>query len=223
MVCLMAANNETGVISPIEKIAEVCHEKNILFFSDTSQFVGKEHCDVNELGIDCMAFGSHKMYGPRGIGALFLSDRILKSNGSLSAGFDQLKANYGRDKEHAVVAAGFGKAAETAKRDYWDISSRVSKLRSYFEHQLLDLEGLRINGSTRHRLYNTSNLTFTNATKLNPLLSEFDFTSNHDRLSHVLQAMGLSEEDNRNSFRFSFGKYNTAAEVKQLVKAISEL
>jgi cysteine desulfurase len=88
---------------------------------------------------------------------------------------------------------------------------------------LLDIPGLRINGSTRYRLCNTSNLFFPEGEKLLPLRTRFDFASNHEKPSHVLRAMGLSEEDNRNSFRFSFGRYNTLDEVKLLVSEILKL
>lgn len=221
LVCLMAANNETGVISPIEKIVALCKKKEVLFFCDASQFVGKEYCDIQELGIDCMAFGSHKMYGPKGIGALYLNESIAIKNVSLKHQFTELQLSGNLLSTELIV--GFGKACEIAKRDYWEISAQVSKLRNYFEHQLLDIEGLRINGSTRYRIYNTSNLFFPEALKILNLKTRYEFLSNQDRISKTLLAMGLSEQESRNSFRFSFGKYNTLEEVKKITSEILQL
>ena len=103
------------------------------------------------------------------------------------------------------------------------MSVHLSKLKNYFEHQLLDIEGLRINGSTRHRLYNTSNLTFPENKNIASLLDRFDFAENIKKPSYVLKAMGLSDEEIKNSYRFSFGKYNTLDEVKLLVDEILKL
>jgi cysteine desulfurase len=214
LVSIMAANNETGVIQPVEKISEICRENNVLFFSDASQFIGKMRCDVNELGFDCAAFGAHKMYGPEKIGAL-----VVRKGTDLYAA---IKKNY-TSKLPVHSAVGFGKAAELFNLEYWDRSEHVSRLKNYFEHQLLDIEGLRINGSTRHRLYNTSNLTFPDTKNIISLLNKYDFAENQKKPSYVLSAMKLSKEEIRNSFRFSFGKYNSLEEVKEIVEDILKL
>jgi cysteine desulfurase len=225
----MAANNETGVIQPIEKIAEICNDKDVLFFCDATQFVGKERCDVAELGIHCMAFSAHKMYGPKGIGALYIRRKNPRVNliEQINGGGHQNGKRSGT--LNVPLIAGFGKAAELFEQNFWDIGSHVSKLKNYFEHQLLDIENLRINGSTKHRLYNTSNLTFPQTKKITSLLNKFAFSSGsacasaNPEPSHVLTAMGLSEEEIKNSFRFSFGKNNTLDEVKLLVEEIKKL
>ncbi len=229
LVSIMAANNETGVIQPIEKIAEICNDKDVLFFCDATQFVGKERCDVAELGIHCMAFSAHKMYGPKGIGALYVRRKNPRVNliEQINGGGHQNGKRSGT--LNVPLIAGFGKAAELFEQNFWDIGSHVSKLKNYFEHQLLDIEGLRINGSTKHRLYNTSNLTFPQTKKITSLLNKFAFSSgsacasSNPEPSHVLTAMGLSEEEIKNSFRFSFGKNNTLDEVKLLVEEIKKL
>lgn len=229
LVSIMAANNETGVIQPIEKIAEICNDKDVLFFCDATQFVGKERCDVAELGIHCMAFSAHKMYGPKGIGALYVRRKNPRVNliEQINGGGHQNGKRSGT--LNVPLIAGFGKAAELFEQNFWDIGSHVSKLKNYFEHQLLDIEGLRINGSTKHRLYNTSNLTFPQTKKITSLLNKFAFSSGsacasaNPEPSHVLTAMGLSEEEIKNSFRFSFGKNNTLDEVKLLVEEIKKL
>jgi cysteine desulfurase len=229
LVSIMAANNETGVIQPIEKIAENCNDKDVLFFCDATQFVGKERCDVAELGIHCMAFSAHKMYGPKGIGALYVRRKNPRVNliEQINGGGHQNGKRSGT--LNVPLIAGFGKAAELFEQNFWDIGSHVSKLKNYFEHQLLDIEDLRINGSTKHRLYNTSNLTFPQTKKITSLLNKFAFSSGsacasaNPEPSHVLTAMGLSEEEIKNSFRFSFGKNNTLDEVKLLVEEIKKL
>jgi cysteine desulfurase len=208
----MAANNETGVIQPIEKIAEICKEKNILFFSDASQYAGKLRCDVKDLGMHALAFGAHKMYGPQGIGLLYADEKHAEL-------LDFIRQNY-RPELTAAQIAGFGKAAEIASQNYWEDSAHISKLKNYFEHQLLDIEGFRINGSTRYRLYNTSNVTFPSTKNVAELLNRYDFAENIKKPSHVLKNMGLSDEEIKNSFRFSFGKYNTLEEVKLLVEEL---
>lgn len=229
LVSIMAANNETGVIQATEKIAEICNEKDIIFFCDASQFVGKERCDVAEIGIHCMAFSAHKMYGPKGIGALYVRRKAPRVNliEQINGGGHQSGKRSGT--LNVPLIAGFGKAAEIFEQNFWDIGTHTSKLKNYFEHQLLDLEGLRINGSTKHRLSNTSNLSFPNSKKIISLSNKFAFSSGsacasaNPEPSHVLSAMGLNEEEIKNSFRFSFGKNNTLDEVKFIVEEINKL
>lgn len=229
LVSIMAANNETGVIQPLEKIAEICNQKNILFFSDATQFVGKERCDVTELGVHCMAFSAHKMYGPKGVGALYIRRKDPRVNliEQINGGGHQNAKRSGT--LNVPLIAGFGKASEIFKQDFWEMGTHISKLKNYFEHQLLDIEGLRINGSTRHRVYNTSNLTFPKDKKITGLLNKFAFSSGsacasaNPEPSHVLKAMGMNDDEIKNSFRFSFGKNNTLDEVKLLVEEIMKL
>lgn len=229
LVSIMAANNETGVIQPLEGIAEICHANKVILFCDATQYVGKERCDVNELGVHCMSFSAHKLYGPKGVGALYIRRKNPRVNviEQIHGGGHQ---NHKRSGTLNVpLIAGFGKAAELFTANYWDNSTHVSKLKNYFEHQLLDIEGLRINGSTRYRLYNTSNLTFPAKCKVTSLLNRYAFssgsacTSASAEPSHVLKAMGLSDDDVRHSFRFSFGVYNTLDEVKGIVEDIKLL
>lgn len=228
LVSIMAANNETGVLQPLEKIAAICNEKDVLFFSDATQFVGKERCDVTELGIHCMAFSAHKMYGPKGIGALYVRRKEPRVNliEQINGGGHQNGKRSGT--LNVPLIAGFGKAAEIFNKTFWESGTHISKIKNYFEHQLLDIEGLRINGSTKHRLYNTSNLTFPKEKNIKSLLNKFAFSigsacaSANPEPSHVLIAMGLSDEEVKNAFRFSFGKNNTLDEVKLLVEEITK-
>jgi cysteine desulfurase len=229
LVSIMLANNETGVIQPIEHIAEICNTHNLIFFSDATQFVGKERCDVQELGTHCMAFSAHKMYGPKGVGALYIRRKNPRVNiiEQIHGGAHQNNKRSGTLNVPLIV--GFGQAAELYSQHYWDNSTHISKLKNYFEHQLLDITGLSINGSTRHRLHNTSNISFPAHLKVIALTNQFAFASGSacssasTEPSHVLKAMGLSDDEVKNSFRFSFSKFNSLLEVKQLVEAINTL
>jgi cysteine desulfurase len=124
---------------------------------------------------------------------------------------------------------GLAKACEIAQRDYWDMNTHISKLKNYFEHQLLDIEGLTINGSTRYRLYTTSNITFPKNCDVKKLLTQFAFSSgsacasNSVEPSHVLTAMNIHSDEIKNSFRFSFSKYNTLEEVQLLIEGIKKV
>lgn len=228
MVCVMAANNETGVLQDMEAIAELCREKGLIFFSDATQHAGKMRCKVKELGIHALALSAHKFYGPKGIGALYLSRREPRLNieAQIHGGGHQDGRRAGTLNVPAI--AGMASAAELAEEVYWEDSSRISILRNRFEHRLLDIPGLRINGSTRQRLYNTSNICFPSAPELRSLVPRFAFSSGSAcssasaEPSHVLKAMGLSDADCKNSFRFSFGRFNTEAEVDELAKALLE-
>jgi cysteine desulfurase len=215
LVSIMATNNETGVIQALEDISGVCKKNGLLFFSDASQYVGKMRTDMDDLGMDMLAFGAHKMYGPEAIGCLY-----VKKNASDV--FEQIRKKYSNDLKPSLII-GFGMAAELFIKNYWELNTHISKLKNYFEHQLLDIEGLRINGTTRHRLYNTSNLTFPETYPVHRLLTEFDFAHNQNKPSHVLQAMGLAPDEIKNSYRFSFGKNNTLDEVKLVVEKIKSL
>ncbi len=226
LVAIMAANNETGVIQPLEAIAEICNEKQLIFFSDATQFVGKERCDVKELGIHCMAFSAHKFYGPKGVGALYVSKKNPRINllPQIHGGGHQQNLRSGTLNVPLIV--GFGEAAKIAEANYWDISTHVSKLKNYFEHQLLDIEGLRINGSTKKRIFNTSNVFLPPSVDISKIIAKVAIASGSAcasaaiEPSHVLTAMGLEPDEIKRSFRFSFGKYNTLDEVKEVVALI---
>lgn len=226
LVSVMAANNETGVLQDIETIGGICGERNIIFFTDATQYVGKLRCDVKEQNIHCMAFSAHKFYGPKGIGALYVRRKGPRVNvaAQMHGGGHQNNLRSGTLNVPGIV--GFGKACEIAVSEFWDNNTHISKIKNYFEHQLLDMEGLTINGSTRNRLYTTSNIQFPGQLNLRPLLDKFAFSSGSAcssasaEISHVLRQMGLADEEIKNSYRFSFSKYNSLDEVKELVERI---
>lgn len=230
LVCIMAANNETGVVQDLEKISSITHEHNALFFSDTTQLAGKLMLDVNEMGLDLCCISSHKLYGPKGVGALYVRRKKPRVNliPLIHGGGHENNKRSGTLNVSGIV--GFGKACELAQNEYWENSSCISKLRGFIEHQLLEINNLRINGSTRYRLYNTTNLYFPPLADGSSVFSKIknDFavslgsacTSAHQEPSHVLQAMGLTKTEAENSIRFSLGKHNTSEEIKSLTNII---
>lgn len=233
LVCIMAGNNETGVIQDLEKISQITHQHNALFFSDTTQLAGKLSMDVNEMGLDLCCISAHKLYGPKGVGALYVrrKDPRVSLIPLLHGGGHENNKRSGTLNVTGIV--GLGKACELARNNYWDNSANVSKLRGYLEHQLLEIHGLRINGSTRYRLYNTSNLYFPPLKDGNSVFSQIknDYavslgsacTSAHKEPSHVLQAMGLTKEESENSIRFSLGIQTTIEDVKKLTNQVLSL
>ena len=229
LVSLMAANNETGVFHPIEKIAEICRERNILFFSDATQYAGKERCDISELNVHALALSGHKFHGPKGIGLLFLKRKDPRVNilPQIHGGGQQNGKRAGTLNVPLIV--GLAKALEIASSQYWENSTHISKIKNHFEHQLLEIQGLRINGSTRSRLHTTSNICFPEHLAIHNLLKKFAFsqgsscTSELLEPSHVLKAMGMEEKDIKNSFRFSFSKYNSIQEADEFLKAVFAL
>ncbi len=228
LISVMAANNETGVVQDIEKIGQICRERKIIFFTDATQYVGKMRCDVVEQHIHCMAFSAHKFHGPKGVGALYIrrKDPRVSIKSQINEGSHQINLRSGTLNVAGIV--GMAKACEIAQRDYWEINEHISKIKNHFEHQLLDIEGLTINGTTRNRLYNTSNIKFPQQLNLKELLNHFAFssgsacTSFESTPSHVLKAMGLSDEEVKNSYRFSFSKYNTLDEVKAFLAKLQK-
>lgn len=230
LVAIMAANNETGVIQDIEKIAEITHEHNAILFSDTTQMAGKLPINVNDMGVDLCCISAHKLYGPKGVGALYVRRKNPRVNliPIIHGGGHENGKRSGTLNVTGIV--GLGKACEIATNEFWDNNMNISKLRGFLEHQLLEIPGLRINGSTRYRLYNTSNLFFPPLANSESLFSVIKnkyavslgsaCTSANAEPSHVLTAMGFDLSEVKNSIRFSFGKQNDLEQIKALIKII---
>lgn len=230
LVAIMAANNETGVIQDLERISEITHSNNALFFSDTTQMAGKLPIDVQELGIDLCCISAHKLYGPKGIGALYVRRKAPRVSliPLIHGGGHENGKRSGTLNIPGIV--GLGKACEIAQKEFWDNNSHISKVRGYIEHQLLEIPDLTINGSTRYRLYNTSNLYFPRLKDGSSLFSHIKqayavslgsaCTSAKAEPSHVLQAMGLSKEESENCIRISLGIHNTLEEAREFSKCV---
>lgn len=232
LVCVMLANNETGVIQPLKQVSEIAHAKKALVFCDATQAAGKMQVDVNDLGADLLCISAHKFYGPKGVGALFVrrKDPRVSLEPIIFGGGHEKGLRSGTLNVPGIV--GLGKACEIAQAGMWDNNTRISALRAKLEHQLLDMEGVRINGSTKFRLYNTANICF-GAKKSSDLIPKISHrvcvssgsacTSALAQPSHVLKAMGLSDEDSYASIRFSLGKYTTEEEIQETIALLKKI
>lgn len=228
LVSVMYVNNETGVIQPISKIAELVHNNNSIFMCDGTQAVGKINCNVDEEGIDLLCLSAHKMYGPKGIGALYVrrkNPRVTLAQ-QIDGGGHERGLRSGTLNVPGIV--GLGKACELAKEEMWDDAVRISRLRTILEQKLCDLEDVFVNGSIKNRLFNVSNLTF-KGVRAETLIKQFPTiaiamgsacSSAIAEPSHVLKSMGLSDDEAYSSVRFSLGKYTSKEEIDEVVQTI---
>ncbi len=234
-VCLMLANNETGTIHPAREIGKLCHEKGVFFLTDATQAAGKLRIDVEEMQIDMLCLSAHKIYGPKGVGALYLRRKnpSIKPSPVLHGGGHEKGLRPGTLNVPGIV--GFGKAAEMAENALWDDAAAQSTMRTVFEQTLEKEISLSINGDMRSRLPNTTNISF-NGIKASGLISalpELAFstgsacTSALPEPSHVLKAMGLDNSQILSSARFSLGRTTTSKEIKAatdyIIQAIKKL
>jgi cysteine desulfurase len=234
LVAVMYANNETGVIHPLKEIAQIVHEKKCLLFSDATQAVGKIPVDVQSAQIDLLCFSSHKIYGPKGVGALFVRRKNPRVNliPQIHGGGHERGLRSGTLNVPAIV--GFGKASEIAEKEMNNDAHRISLLRDELEKNLLTLGNVFVNGVSKHtqvfRLPNVTNLCF-KGIKADTLIAKIPdiavstgsaCTSAIPEPSHVLKAMGLSDEMAYSSIRFSLGKFTTKEEIKFASEKIKE-
>ena len=230
MVIIMMVNNEIGVIQDIQAIAEIVHAKNAYFMCDATQTIGKIAVDVEKLGIDLLALSAHKFYGPKGIGALYLSAKAkIKLAPQLHGGGQQRKLRSGTLNVPAII--GLGKACEIAKAEMETDHKRIKTLRDRFEKSLLEIEGSFVNGNIENRIYNTSNICFpgVNSESLILALQHISVSNGSScsavtsEPSHVLKALGLSDENALSSIRFSLGKFTTEEEILLTIDRVSDL
>jgi cysteine desulfurase len=231
LVCVMCVNNETGVIQPIKEIGSLAHDKGALFMTDTTQAVGKIDIDVDEFNIDLLCFSGHKMYGPKGIGALYVRSRMnrIKLATFMHGGAQEKGIRSGTLNVPGVIS--LAKACEIAQIEMRQDAERVSVFRDELENVLLKIEGSFVNGNRENRIFNTTNICFPNV-DANVLIGKMKniavsngsaCTSAIVEPSHVLTAMGLSKNEAFGSIRFSLGKYNTKDEVISVTQLIKEL
>lgn len=228
-VALMFANNETGLLHPVKSISSICQKQNILFLCDATQAVGKIPLDVKTLGIDLMAFSAHKMYGPKGIGALYLhaENPLARVVAQVHGGKHERGLRSGTLNVPAIV--GFGEAARISNQVMEGDLLRLQRLRDRMEADFLtSIPGCRING-TEHRMVHVSNICFPgiNAEKLLLSLSGDLALSRGSacagllqKPSHVLKAMGLSDDDALASIRISLGRYTSEEELQSAIKLL---
>lgn len=235
LVALMWANNETGVIHPVAGIADRTHKHQVLFFCDATQAVGKLEIDVSKAGPDLLCLSAHKLYGPKGTGALYIRRRNkrIQTGALLHGGGQENKLRAGTLNVPGIV--GLGKAAEISGQRYAEEATRLAALRDTLETKLAKLPATAINGQSAPRLPHVSNITFKHLRADQIMVNVADIAlasgsacvSGTRDPSHVLMAMGLSAADAHASLRFSLGRFNTEAEVhaaiEQLTIAVQKL
>ncbi len=238
LVTVMLANNETGVIQPIKEIAELTHNVGALFMSDATQAIGKIDVSVDELGIDLLCLSGHKLYAPKGVGALYVRQRLnrVKIPALIHGGGHEKGLRSGTLNVPGIVA--LGTACAIAKRDLAKNTSNIRTLRDFLETELLKIQGTSINGNIESRLFNTSNILFrgadsdavimglSNPENDTPLIAVSNgsaCTSTSIEPSHVLTAMRLDEAAAFSSIRFSIGKFNTQQEIEIVIAVLKNV
>ncbi len=228
IVSVMYANNETGVIFPIEEIAALCRAKGVLFHTDAVQVPGKLKLDVKSLGVDFLSLSAHKLHAPKGVGLLYVRKQTPYQPYLIGGGQERGRRG---GTENVANSIAFGRAAELAQATLNDENTRVRTLRDRIEETLLKtVTGTARNGGKEPRLPNTANLSFDGVEAEAVLLlldqagicasSGSACTTGSLEASHVLIAMGLSPARARGSVRFSLGIYNTAEDVDYLLKEL---
>lgn len=230
VISLLWANNETGVLFPIEKIASIALEKKVPLHLDAVQAAGKVPIDLSKLNVQYVSLSAHKLYAPKGVGALYVNKRARYT--PLLRGSQEDGRRGGTQNVASIVA--FGKAAELALHHLPSSPDRIRSLRDRFEDTLLSsVEGARRNGAASPRLPNTSNLTFPGIEAETALLL-FDkeglccsagsaCSSGSINPSHVLTAMGVTRDEARASLRFSFGRTTTEADIDRALEIIPRI
>jgi cysteine desulfurase len=231
LIALMYANNEVGVIQPVKEISTIAKKHGVLFFTDGTQAVGKIPVDVNKDGIDLMAFSAHKMYGPKGVGALYVRRKNprVKVTAQMDGGGHERGMRSGTLNVPGIV--GFGKACELCRLDMEEDTKRISKLRDKLETELLKIEEAYVNGSREHRLPHVSNISFKHVegeglmmgfNKNIALSSGSACTSASLEPSYVLKALGLGDDLAHSSLRFGLGRFTTEEQIDYTIKAVTD-
>ncbi|EGG42094.1 cysteine desulfurase [Candidatus Nitrosarchaeum limnium SFB1] len=231
LVSIMFANNEVGTIEPISKIAKLCNEKNIPFHTDAIQAVGKIPIDVKKLGIDLLSISSHKINGPKGIGALYIRKGIDIDPIILGGGQENgLRSG----TENVANIVGFGKACEIANLNLSENIFHMKKLRDILVLKILkEIPGVTLNGHPENRLPNNAHFTFLGVAGEDLIikLDEYGIAASTgsacsvhtQKASHVLEAMGYSYEQITGSLRLTLGLYNTESQIDETVNILKKV
>jgi cysteine desulfurase len=230
LVTIMYGNNETGTIQPIQEIAKIAHKHGALFMTDGTQAVGKIPVDVLADGIDLMAFTAHKMYGPKGVGALYVRRKNprVKVTAQMDGGGHERGMRSGTLNVPGIV--GFGKACELARLEMVADTERLSKLRDHLEAELLTLEESYVNGSREHRLPHVTNISFKYVEGEGLMMGVKDLavssgsacTSASLEPSYVLKALGLSDDLAHSSLRFGLSRFTTDEQIEYAIGHVKE-
>ncbi|MFN0292161.1 MULTISPECIES: IscS subfamily cysteine desulfurase [Pedobacter] len=235
LVTIMYGNNEIGVIQPIKEISAIAHKHGALFFTDATQAVGKIPVDVNADGIDLMAFSAHKMYGPKGVGALYVRRKNprVKVTSQMDGGGHERGMRSGTLNVPGIV--GLGKACELCRLEMDEEAKRLSALRDKLESALTQLEESYVNGNVQHRLPHVANISFKYVEGEGLMMAMKDLavssgsacTSASLEPSYVLKSLGLSDDLAHSSIRFGLGRFTTEEEVDYAIentkKAVNHL
>ncbi|EJF53356.1 cysteine desulfurase family protein [Saprospira grandis DSM 2844] len=229
LVALMFANNEIGTIQPVKEIAKICAENKTLFFSDATQAVGKVPVDVKDMGIHILAFSGHKIYGPKGVGALYVSRKNprVKLTAQIDGGGHERGMRSGTLNVPAIV--GLGKACELASEEMEAETVRLQALRDKIDRELLQMEEVVLNGAKESRLPQLTNISFKHV-EGEGLMMTFNenialssgsaCTSASLEPSYVLKALGLGDDLAHSSLRISLGRFTTEEDVDYAIERI---
>ncbi len=236
LVAIMWANNEVGTVNPIREIGELCHAKGVLFLTDATQAVGKIPVDVEADHVDLLCFSGHKIYGPKGVGALYVRRKNprVRLTAQMDGGGHERGMRSGTLNVPGIV--GLGRACEIAQQEWRKDAEHTSRLRDDFERRVFaEIGHVKLNGDPDHRLPNNSNLSFAFVEGESLMMGIKDLavssgsacTSASLEPSHVLRAMGVGEDMAHSSIRFGFGRYTTKEQVdfaiEQLATAVRRL
>ena len=231
LVSVMFGNNEVGTIQPIAKIAKICDENKVLFHTDAVQAVGKLPIDVKELGVDLLSISSHKLHGPKGIGALYIKDGV-KIDPIILGGGQEFRLRSGTENVASIV--GFGQACEIAENNLSENILFIKKLQTLLIKKVLEeIPETTFNGHSESRLYNNTHFTFlgVNGEDLIIKLDEYGIAAstgsacsvNTQKASHVLESMGFSLEQITGSLRLTVGIFNTENEINETVNILKKI
>jgi cysteine desulfurase len=231
LISIMFVNNEVGTIQPIKEIGAIAKEHDIVFHTDAVQAIGNVEIDVQDMNIDILSMSSHKIYGPKGIGALYLNRRINLPN-YLHGGQQEFKKRSGTENVPGII--GFGKAAELAKKNLSEHTAHLTELRDYFIQSIMgNIEGVRLNGHPEKRHPGNINITISSVEGETTLLfldingiyasSGSACSSSSFEASHVLQALGIPLEDALSSVRFTVGDFTTKEDIDYTIETLKKL
>ena len=231
LISIMSANNEIGTIEPIEEIAKIAHKNNIIFHTDAVQAVGNIPIDVQKMEIDMLSLSGHKIYAPKGVGALYIKKGI-EFERFIDGGHQEKNKRAGTENVAQIVA--LGKAAQIAEKNLTQYQNKLKELRDFCLKEMKEnIPNFRINGTMEKRLPGNLNVSFegVDSSELLFKLDEFGIcasggsacSSGDNNPSHVLTAIGVPSELAKGAIRFTFGDFNTKEEVEYLVKILKEV
>ncbi|KAE9526374.1 IscS subfamily cysteine desulfurase [Testudinibacter aquarius] len=229
LVSIMHVNNEIGVIQDIEKIGDLCRAKKILFHTDATQSVGKVEIDLSKLNVDLMSFSGHKLYGPKGIGGLYVRRKPrVRIEAMIHGGGHERGMRSGTLPVHQIV--GMGEAYRICKEEMATEIPRIKALRDRLYNGLKDIEEVHVNGSLEQRVAGNLNISFNYVEGESLMMSLSDLavssgsacTSASLEPSYVLRALGLNDELAHSSIRFSIGRYTTEEEVDYAIELVKK-